>query len=150
MRSWMHSNSDSSSTDTSSTTGLRQAITRSPKPSGRSTASTGSCVSYMTDTCWSSTTAPNACRRDPHGAALRVRTDRLPCHDRQWRVVGELRVDSLAVLAALHVDGRIRSTWSDTGESLELSVTDGQLVHPDGHIAFEIPARRWWDDIVVT
>jgi Alkylmercury lyase len=58
--------------------------------------------------------------------------------------------DSLAVLAALHGDGRIASTWSDTGETLELTVTHGQLDHTDGYISFPLPASRWWDDIVFT
>ena len=58
--------------------------------------------------------------------------------------------DSLAVIAALHTDGRITSTWSDTGESVDISITDGQLDDGDGYIHFAIPARRWWDDIVLT
>lgn len=58
--------------------------------------------------------------------------------------------DSLAVLAALHSDGHIRSTWSDTGEPVELSVTDGELDRADGHVSFPLPASRWWDDIVFT
>ncbi len=58
--------------------------------------------------------------------------------------------DSLAVLAALHSDGRIRSSWSDTGEPLELGVADGELERAEGYISFPLPARRWWDDIVFT
>ncbi len=58
--------------------------------------------------------------------------------------------DSLAVLAALHRDGHIASSWSDSGEPLALTVTDGQLDDTDGYIHFAVPARRWWDDIVLT
>jgi hypothetical protein len=58
--------------------------------------------------------------------------------------------DSLALIAALHTDGRIASTWSDTGEAFELAITDGQLDRPDGYIHFAIPAAQWWDDIVLT
>jgi hypothetical protein len=58
--------------------------------------------------------------------------------------------DSLAVLAALHADGRIESTWSDTGEPLDISTTDGQLDCADGLISFALPASQWWDDIVLT
>jgi hypothetical protein len=58
--------------------------------------------------------------------------------------------DALAVLAALHGDGHIDSTWSDTGEPVHLVVTDGQLDSTDGHISFALPAARWWDDIVFT
>lgn len=58
--------------------------------------------------------------------------------------------DSLAILAALHSDGRIRSTWSDTGEPIDLTVTDGELDDTAGYISFPLPASRWWDDIVFT
>lgn len=58
--------------------------------------------------------------------------------------------DSLAILAALHSDGRIVSTWADTGEPLELSVTDGELDRLDGYVSFPLPASRWWEDIVFT
>ncbi len=58
--------------------------------------------------------------------------------------------DSLAVLAALHDDGRVQSTWSDTGEPLQLAVAQGELLDADGYIAFPLPARQWWDDIVFT
>ena len=58
--------------------------------------------------------------------------------------------DSLAILAALHADGSIASTWADTGEPLELSVTDGALDRLDGFVSFPLPASRWWDDIVFT
>lgn len=58
--------------------------------------------------------------------------------------------DSLAVLAALRSDGRIASTWSDTGDPVDLAVVDGQLDDHDGFVSFTLPASRWWDDIVVT
>lgn len=58
--------------------------------------------------------------------------------------------DSLAVLAALHHDGHIRSTWADTGEPLELTVAHGELEPAEGYISFPLPASRWWDDIVFT
>lgn len=75
----------------------------------------------------------------------------------KWRVTAESGAwwancawDSLAILAALHSDGQIDSTWSDTGEPAHLSVTDGQLDQTDGYISFPLPAVRWWDDIVFT
>lgn len=58
--------------------------------------------------------------------------------------------DSLAVLAALHQDGHVDATWSDTGEPLRLIVTDGRLGATDGYVSFPLPASRWWDDIVFT
>lgn len=74
-----------------------------------------------------------------------------------WRVTTERGAwwancawDSLAVLAALHSDGHIESTWSDTGTPVHLDVTDGQLDDAEGYICFPLPASRWWDDIVFT
>ncbi len=58
--------------------------------------------------------------------------------------------DAFAILAALHADGRITSTWADTGEPLELTVRDGELDDHDGYVSFPLPASRWWDDIVFT
>ena len=58
--------------------------------------------------------------------------------------------DSLAALAALHSDGRIDAVWSDTGEPLVLTVTNGHLDNAEGHIHFPLPATQWWDDIVFT
>ena len=58
--------------------------------------------------------------------------------------------DSLAILAALRIDGRITSTWSDTGRPVGLAVSDGRLVDARGSIHFAVPAARWWDGIVVT
>ncbi len=58
--------------------------------------------------------------------------------------------DALAILAALHADGRVTSSWADTGEPLELNVSDSELNQQDGYISFPLPANRWWDDIVFT
>lgn len=58
--------------------------------------------------------------------------------------------DSLAVLAALHRDGQIESTWSDDGEPVDLRIVEGQLDDSEGYIHFAVPARHWWDDIVLT
>jgi hypothetical protein len=58
--------------------------------------------------------------------------------------------DALAILAAMHADGRITSTWADTSEPIQLTVTDGELNDDDGYVSFPLPASRWWDDIVFT
>lgn len=58
--------------------------------------------------------------------------------------------DSLAIAAALQEDAHITSTWTDTAEPLEREIVDGQLDNHDGFIEFQIPARRWWEDIVET
>lgn len=74
-----------------------------------------------------------------------------------WRVTNERGTwwancawDSLAILAALDTDGRIESTWSDTGEPASFVITGAELDDTDGDISFPLPARRWWDDIVFT
>jgi hypothetical protein len=54
------------------------------------------------------------------------------------------------MLAAMHTDGRIDSTWSDTGEPVHLTISHGQLESSDGYIHFALPASQWWDDIVLT
>lgn len=58
--------------------------------------------------------------------------------------------DSFAVIAALHTDGQIESTWADTGDPAHLRITNGQVGTRDGYVHFTIPAHRWWDDIVLT
>lgn len=75
----------------------------------------------------------------------------------KWRVTTEQGAwsancawDSLAILAALHSDGHIESTWSDTGAPVHLDITDGQLDDVEGYICFPLPASQWWDDIVFT
>jgi len=58
--------------------------------------------------------------------------------------------DSLAVLAAFGVDGRIDATWFDSGDRVDLGVVDGCLDDPAGFVQFAVPARHWWDGIVFT
>lgn len=58
--------------------------------------------------------------------------------------------DAFAIAAALHEDAHITSTWSDTGDGLELRVVDGELEDPAGFVHFAIPAAHWWDDVVET
>jgi hypothetical protein len=58
--------------------------------------------------------------------------------------------DSLAIVAVLHTDGHIESTWSDSGEPVHITIHDGRLDDSDGHIHFTYPASQWWDDIVLT
>ena len=58
--------------------------------------------------------------------------------------------DSLAIVAALKTDARITSTWSDTGQRMNLTIVDGHLSATAGYVHFAIPAHQWWDDIVLT
>lgn len=74
-----------------------------------------------------------------------------------WRVTTEQGAwwancawDSLAILAALHSDGHIESTWSDSGAPVHLNVADGGPDDIEGYICFPLPASQWWDDIVFT
>ena len=65
-------------------------------------------------------------------------------------LVGELRVGLTAVVAALHTDAHIESTWTDTGERVAIDIENGRLSRTDGFIGFRVPAHHWWDDIVFT
>lgn len=73
----------------------------------------------------------------------RVTTD----HGKWW---ANCAWDSLAILAALESDGRVESTWVDTNEPVDLTVSAGQLDQTEGYISFPLPAKMWWDDIVFT
>lgn len=68
--------------------------------------------------------------------------------DRSWWA--NCAWDTLAIPAALGIDATIEAVWLDTEEPVDLAVTGGELNHKNGFIHFEIPARRWWDDIVET
>jgi Alkylmercury lyase len=59
--------------------------------------------------------------------------------------------DALGIPAALHADGRVRSSCPDCGDPVELEVRDGRLVRgAELLVHFVVPARRWWDDIGFT
>lgn len=58
--------------------------------------------------------------------------------------------DALAVAAATGLDVEIDTVWSDAGNLLHLEITGGQLGSTVGFVHFQIPARHWWDDIVLT
>ncbi len=58
--------------------------------------------------------------------------------------------DALAIPAALSIDAEIDATWLDTGRPVELAVVDGMPTSTEGFVHVQIPARRWWDDIVET
>jgi hypothetical protein len=58
--------------------------------------------------------------------------------------------DAFGICAALQVDGRIKASCPDCGETLMVEVHDHRP--DDGSLLFHclIPATRWWDDIVFT
>jgi hypothetical protein len=58
--------------------------------------------------------------------------------------------DAFGIPAALHADGRIRSTCPDCGLPIDIHVGDGKPDVTDLVFHCLIPAARWWDDIVFT
>ena len=58
--------------------------------------------------------------------------------------------DAFGICAALHVDGRIESSCPDCGDPLWIAVQDGEPDRQDLLFHCLVPARAWWDDIVLT
>jgi hypothetical protein len=58
--------------------------------------------------------------------------------------------DALGVVAMLGGTGRVTTTCPDCGDPLALQVREGSLFAGDGLVHYEVPARRWWDDIGYT
>jgi hypothetical protein len=57
--------------------------------------------------------------------------------------------DALGVIAMLQRDGRVLTSCGCCGESMSVSVSQGQVnCNPSGVVHFAVPASRWWDDIV--
>jgi DNA-binding transcriptional MocR family regulator len=66
---------------------------------------------------------------------------------RSW--YGNCIWDGLGVIAMLQRDGRVLTSCGCCGESMIVSVREGEAeAKPPGIVHFAIPARRWWDDIV--
>jgi len=65
---------------------------------------------------------------------------------RRW--FGNCIWDSLGIVATLHADARVLTSCGTSGETMELSVRGGALTG-EGTVHFALPARRWWDDIVL-
>jgi hypothetical protein len=58
--------------------------------------------------------------------------------------------DAFGILAALDADGRVSSSCPDCAEPIEIDV-QGSAPAADGHVVhINVPAARWWDDIVFT
>ena len=73
---------------------------------------------------------------------------RVLANDRWW--YANCAWDAFGVCAALKGDGTIETSCADCGDSITVTVTDGQ---PDDEtILFHclVPANQWWDDIVFT
>jgi hypothetical protein len=68
--------------------------------------------------------------------------------ERWW--YGNCAWDAVGICAALHTNGRIRSSCPDCGDDIDLMITDGAA--SDERLLFHclVPAASWWDDIVFT
>lgn len=58
--------------------------------------------------------------------------------------------DALGVVAALGVPGLVRSRCEQSGEPLEIPVSESGPKPVACLAHFAVPAARWWDDIVFT
>lgn len=67
---------------------------------------------------------------------------------RQWW--GNCIWDALAILALVGVDGSISTACPNSGQPLQVSVTNGNLAAAPGIVHFAVPAREWWRDIGFT
>lgn len=65
--------------------------------------------------------------------------------DRRWW--GNCVWDGLGILAAVGVDGEVRTSCPDCGEPLRLEVRDGEVGGDHAVVHYAIPAAHWWDDI---
>ena len=73
---------------------------------------------------------------------------RVESGDRSWWA--NCAWDALAIPLLLDLDATIESRWVDTDEPVRLQVVDRSLVNDEGFVHYELPARRWWEDIVET
>lgn len=58
--------------------------------------------------------------------------------------------DALGIVAALEVDGVVRTRCPCCATPLVVNAREGELVHPEGVVHFLVPAREWYDDLVFT
>jgi Alkylmercury lyase len=68
--------------------------------------------------------------------------------DRTWDAICVW--DALGVLALTQRSGRVETTCPDCGEALTVTVTDDSIEDSDHVVHFEVPARRWYDNIGYT
>ena len=67
---------------------------------------------------------------------------------RTW--YGNCAWDAIGVLAALHADGRVRSTCPDCGDPIHFEIRNEQPDVKDTFFHCLVPAAHWWDDIGFT
>ncbi len=58
--------------------------------------------------------------------------------------------DMLGIPAALHCDAVIKAVCTESNESVQLEITNGQITNYDLLIHFPLPFARWYDDLVFT
>lgn len=58
--------------------------------------------------------------------------------------------DMLAIPAMLQQDAIIEASFEDDGATYLLDLRDGQLPDTVGFVHFPLPARQWYDDLILT
>lgn len=58
--------------------------------------------------------------------------------------------DMLGIPAALHTDAVIETVCTESNETVQLEITDGQITNYDLLIHFPLPFARWYDDLTFT
>ncbi len=58
--------------------------------------------------------------------------------------------DMLGIPAALHTDAVIEAVCTESNETVQLEINNGQITNYDLLIHFPLPFARWYDDLVFT
>ena len=58
--------------------------------------------------------------------------------------------DMLGIPAALHTDAVIETICTESNESVQLEITNGQITNYELLIHFPLPFARWYDDLTFT
>ena len=70
---------------------------------------------------------------------------RVDSGERRWDAI--CIWDALGVLALTNHAGRVLTSCPDCGERLTLEVSGEKIAHSDYVVHFEVPARRWYENI---
>jgi hypothetical protein len=58
--------------------------------------------------------------------------------------------DMLGIPAALHTDAVIEANCTESNDTVQLEIKNGQIINYDLLIHFPLPFARWYDDLVFT
>lgn len=58
--------------------------------------------------------------------------------------------DMLGIPAALHTDAVIEAVCTESNESVQLEIQNGQVTDSDLLVYFQLPFAQWYDDLVFT